>query len=181
MCCDPVARRHPAGPTMESMPATEVRIVPPPPARPPRRGMPAANLCPPPQTVLKYVLPRLPSTSQRGSFFAFSPMMSLPLPPSNPCAPQATQSGHTTARQDAIALSALRKDYADAPVHICAVCEVSDALAVLSQDTLPSPLPIGSLSQYYYSHCTTSDVYGTPVTNTVNTAVTIAFSNSVPC
>ena len=24
----------------------------------------------------------------------------------------------------------------------------------LSQDTLPSPLPIGSLSQYYYSHCT---------------------------
>ena len=24
----------------------------------------------------------------------------------------------------------------------------------MSQDTLPSPLPIGSLSQYYYSHCT---------------------------
>ena len=24
----------------------------------------------------------------------------------------------------------------------------------MSQDTLPSPLPIGSLSQYYYTHCT---------------------------
>ena len=30
-------------------------------------------------------------------------------------------------------------------------------LGYLSQDTLPSPLPIGSLSQYYYTYCTTSD------------------------
>ena len=49
----------------------------------------------------------------------------------------------------------------------------------MSQDTLPSPLAIGCLTKYYYSHCATSDVYGTPVTTTVNTAVTIAFSNTV--
>jgi len=32
---------------------------------------------------------------------------------------------------------------------------------LLSQDTLPSPLPIASLSKCYYSYCTTSDVYYT--------------------
>jgi len=30
----------------------------------------------------------------------------------------------------------------------------------VSQDTLPSPLPIGSLSQYYYSCCTDSTLQG---------------------
>ena len=30
----------------------------------------------------------------------------------------------------------------------------------LSQDTLPSPFPIASLSKYYYSGLVTSDVYG---------------------
>ena len=51
---------------------------------------------------------------------------------------------------------------------LCAVNSVG-----LSQDTLPSPLPIASLSKHYYSYCTTSDVYGTPVsvTTTVNTTV----------
>ena len=49
----------------------------------------------------------------------------------------------------------------------------------LSQDTLPSPLPIASLSKCYYTHCTTSDVYTTPVSTTVNTVITIAFSNTV--
>ena len=43
--------------------------------------------------------------------------------------------------------------------------------APLSQDTLPSPLPIGSLTKYYYSYCTTSDVYGTPVSTSVSTTV----------
>ena len=53
----------------------------------------------------------------------------------------------------------------------------------MSQDTLPSPLAIGCLTKYYYSYCTTSDVHGTPVSTTVNTtidtAVTIVFSNTV--
>ena len=33
----------------------------------------------------------------------------------------------------------------------------------VSQDTLPSPLPIASLSKCCHTHCTTSDVYTTPV------------------
>ena len=37
----------------------------------------------------------------------------------------------------------------------------------LSQDTLPSPLPIASLSKCYYTYCTTSDVGGTPVCTTM--------------
>jgi len=41
----------------------------------------------------------------------------------------------------------------------------------MSQDTLPSPFPISSLSKYYYSYCTTSDVYCTPVCTTVSTTV----------
>jgi len=49
----------------------------------------------------------------------------------------------------------------------------------MSQDTLPSPLPIASLSKCYYTHCTTSDVYTTPVSTTVDTAVSIVFSNTV--
>ena len=53
----------------------------------------------------------------------------------------------------------------------------------MSQDTLPSPLPIAFLSKCYYSYCATSDVYTTPVSITVNTAVsttvTIVFSNTV--
>ena len=32
---------------------------------------------------------------------------------------------------------------------------VNEQQGQVSQDTLPSPLPIGSLSQYYYSYCTT--------------------------
>ena len=39
--------------------------------------------------------------------------------------------------------------------------------AAVSQDTSPSPLPIASLSKCYYSYCTTSDVYTTPVSTTV--------------
>ena len=58
-----------------------------------------------------------------------------------------------------------------------------DVPLALSQDPLPSPLPIASLSKCYYSHCTTSDVYTTPVSTTVNTTkdtvVSIAFSNTV--
>ena len=50
---------------------------------------------------------------------------------------------------------------------------------LLSQDTLPSPLAIGSLTKYYYSYCTTSNVYTTPVSTSVNTVITIAFSNTV--
>ena len=53
-----------------------------------------------------------------------------------------------------------------------------DAAAV-SQDTLPSPLPIASLSKCYYTYCTTSDVYTTPVSTTIDTAVSIVFSNTV--
>ena len=41
-------------------------------------------------------------------------------------------------------------------------CQTIRVYSSLSQDTLPSPFLIGSLSQYYYSHCTTSDVYATP-------------------
>ena len=57
----------------------------------------------------------------------------------------------------------------------------------VSQDTLPSLLPIASLSKYYYSglvtRCSTSDVYGTGVDTTVDaavsTVVSIVFSNTV--
>ena len=49
----------------------------------------------------------------------------------------------------------------------------------MSQDTLPSLLAIGSLTKYYYSYCTTSDVYTTPVSTSGNTVITIAFSNTV--
>ena len=48
--------------------------------------------------------------------------------------------------------------------HLCgAIHEDGSVVDVVSQDTLPSPLPIGCLTKYYYSYCTTSDVYGTPV------------------
>ena len=49
----------------------------------------------------------------------------------------------------------------------------------LSQDTLSSLFPIASLSKHYYSGLVTSDVYGTPVSTTLSTAVTIVFSNTV--
>ena len=49
----------------------------------------------------------------------------------------------------------------------------------VSQDTLPSPFPIASLSKYDYSglvpRCSTSDVHSTPV----STAVSIVFSKTV--
>ena len=32
---------------------------------------------------------------------------------------------------------------------------------MLSQDTLPSPLAIGCLTKYYYSHCNTPSTMGT--------------------
>ena len=58
--------------------------------------------------------------------------------------------------------------------------DVNPPVAVrLSQDTSPSPLAVGCLAKHCCSHCTTSDVYGTPVATTVNTAATIAFSNTV--
>ena len=49
----------------------------------------------------------------------------------------------------------------------------------LSQDILSSLFPIGSLSKYYYIDCATSNVYGTPVSTTVDTVATIVFSNTV--
>ena len=54
-----------------------------------------------------------------------------------------------------------------------------EPLVPVSQDTLPSPLAIRVLTKHYYSYCTTSDVYTTPVSTTVNTAVRIVFSNTV--
>ena len=33
---------------------------------------------------------------------------------------------------------------------------INQTSTCMSQDTLPSPFPIGSLSKYYYSHCTVS-------------------------
>ena len=36
-----------------------------------------------------------------------------------------------------------------------------DGTQDMLQDTLPSLLAIGSLTKYYYSYCTTSDVYYT--------------------
>ena len=62
---------------------------------------------------------------------------------------------------------------------VCGRLFIAARIQCLSQDTLPSPLAIGSLSQYYYSHCSTSDVYGTPVSTTIHTVVTIVFSNTV--
>ena len=49
----------------------------------------------------------------------------------------------------------------------------------VSQDTLPSPLHIGCLFQYYYSYCTTSDVYCTPVSTIVSSTVDTAVSTTL--
>ena len=62
---------------------------------------------------------------------------------------------------------------------IAAVVEVEPTQPALSQDTLSSLFPITSLSKYYYRYWTTSDVYNTPVSTTVDTVATIVFSNTV--